>query len=552
MAGGTYDTINRIFDTFAVTSRSRYVYVYDMTKNIARWSPNAVDYFGLNGEYVYNAASVWENRIHPDDRDKYTEYVGLVYAGQKAEPTFEYRAKNKNGEYVVCSCRGVVIKDYAGRPVFYACSMINKGIVDNNDPITLLPNQYELLNYMRQLKNRKKPYAILMINFIDFADVNRRYGYMTGNNILRATAAKLMQETKDQGRNYRGEGTILAFVTDIMSVDDIKKLYGRMRAFTRESLVVSGKKVGAEIGGGVIFAADFAIDEHSIYTSAKYALDYSKNQRHGNLIIFHNDELDNKRSSIELVDTIRNCVLEGMDGFYLEYQPIKAAKDGRLVGMEVFVRWKKEPFGTVPPSEFVPWLEQDQTFYTLGNWILEKSLLDAIEIRKNNRDFYLSVNLAFMQLERSEFRTTLLEILRKTSYPATGLCLQLTQGSRQLGMEHLKSQVEFLKSCGLKVGLDVADFAALDLTRHLPIDVINLSPVLTGGVTDNLTSKYVVECMTSFAHRLGIRTCFTGIEDEESALTARQYPISEVMGYYYGRPCSIEDFKKQYLKKVIS
>jgi PAS domain S-box-containing protein len=548
MAGGTYDTINRIFDTFAVTSRSRYVYVYDLTKNISRWSANAVDYFGLTGEYVYNAASVWENRIHPDDRDKFTEYVSQVYAGKKVEPTFEYRAKNKNGEYVVCSCRGVVIKDYAGRPVFYACSMINKGIVDNNDPITLLPNQYELLNHMRHLKNRKKEYAILMINFMDFADINRRYGYMTGNNILRATAAKLMQETKDYGKTYRGEGTILAFVSDSMSLDEIKKLYGRMRAFTRDSLVVGGKKVGAEIGGGVIFAADFSIDEHSIYTSAKYALDYSKNQRHGNLIIFHNDELDNKRSSIELVDTIRNCVLDGMDGFYLEYQPIKAANDGRLVGMEVFVRWKKEPFGAVSPSEFVPWLEQDQVFYTLGNWILEKALLDALDIRRNNKDFYLSVNLAFMQLERSEFRTTLLEILRKTSYPSTGLCLQLTQGSRQLGMEHLKSQVEFLKSCGLKVGLDVADFAALDLTRHLPIDVINLSPSLTAGVTDNLTNKYMVETMTGFAHRLGIRTCFTGIEDEESALVARQYPISEVMGYYFGRPCSIEDFKKLYIK----
>ena len=65
-----------------------------------------------------------------------------------------------------------------------------------------------------------------------------------------------------------------------------------------------------------------------------------------------------------------------------------------------------------------------------------------------------------MQLERSDFRTTLIEILRKISYPATGLCLEMAQSSRQLGMEHLKSQIEFLKSCGIKVGLDVSDFAA--------------------------------------------------------------------------------------------
>ena len=113
--GGTYDTINRIFDTFAVTSRSRYVYVYDMSRNIARWSKNAVEYFGLAGEYIYNAASVWETRIHGDDKDRYNEYINAAFAGEKVDPNIEYRAKNRNGEFVVCSCRGVVIKDYAGK-----------------------------------------------------------------------------------------------------------------------------------------------------------------------------------------------------------------------------------------------------------------------------------------------------------------------------------------------------------------------------------------------------------------------------------------------------
>ena len=119
-----------------------------------------------------------------------------------------------------------------------------------------------------------------------------------------------------------------------------------------------------------------------------------------------------------LVNEIRNSVINGYDGFYLEYQPIFSVTDNQLVGMEVFVRWEKEPYGSVSPSEFIPWLEQDPVFYALGNWILETALGEAIEIKRNHKDFYLSVNLAFMQLERSEFRTVLLEILRRTGYPA--------------------------------------------------------------------------------------------------------------------------------------
>lgn len=546
MAGGTYDTINRIFDTFAVTSRSRYVYVYDMEKNISRWSSNAVDYFGLTGEYVYNANSVWEMRIHPDDRDKYKEYIQQVFLGNKLDPNFEYRARNKNGEFVVCSCRGVVIKDYADKPVFYACSIINKGIVDNNDPITLLPNQFEMLNYMRTLKADKKDYTILMVNIIDFGEINRRYGYMAGNTVLRTVAAQLQKEGGPAGKVYRGEGTILALITPGADLENVKKLYGRMRAYTRDGMMTEGKKISAELGGGLVFATDHDIDEHSIYTSAKFALDHSKRQKHGNLIIFHNNQADSNRSSIELVNEIRNCVLNGFEGFYLEYQPIFSAVTNSLVGMEVFVRWEKEPYGDVSPSEFVPWLEQDPVFYSLGNWILETALGDALEIRKGRKDFYLNVNLAFMQLEKSEFRTTLLEILRKSGYPATGLCLQLTQSSMQLSLEHLKSQVEFLKSCGLKIGIDVADFAALDLVRNFSIDYIILTPTLTGAMEDNLTDKYMVEAVTSFSHRLGIRTCFTGVEDEQTANLAKQYPISDLMGFYFGHPCRIEEFKKKY------
>ncbi len=546
---GTFSTINRIFDTYAVTSKSRYVFVFDMRDNIARWSENAVEYFGLTGEYVYNASKVWESRIHLDDKSKYNEYLNAAFSGLRVEPTIEYRARNKSGEYVVCSCRGVVIKDYSGKPVYYACSIINKGIVDNNDPITFLPNHYEMLNDMRNLKNHKKEYVILMVSFIDFSDINRKYGYMSGNNILKALATKLKEEGSGIGKAYRGEGTTMALISGAMNLDEIKKLYGRLRSYTRESLAIDGKKVRAELGGGAIISTDSEIDEHAIYASAKYALDHSKKQRHGNLIIFHNDQLDNNKSRIELVDAVRNSVLKGCEGFRLEYQPIFSSKGKELVGMEVFVRWKSEPFGDVSPAEFLPWLEQDQVFYTLGNWILENALRDALEIRINRKDFILCVNLAFMQLERSDFRTTLIDILRKTGYPASGLILEMATSSRQLGMEHLQSQVEFLKSCGIKVGLDVSDFATLDYVRHLPIDFIDLTPAITSGISSNLTNRYMVEAIISFSYRLGIRTCYAGIEDEDIFKMASNYPISDMMGFYLGRPCAIKDFKEQYLRK---
>jgi len=62
---------NRMFDGFASGSKDRYVYVCNMRTGVSRWSKNAVEYFGLPGEYVKNAGLVWAEYIHYEDRDEY-------------------------------------------------------------------------------------------------------------------------------------------------------------------------------------------------------------------------------------------------------------------------------------------------------------------------------------------------------------------------------------------------------------------------------------------------------------------------------------------------
>ena len=51
---------NRIFAAFSETSSRRYIYVSNLQTNVSRWSKNAVDYFGLEGEYVYNFQNSWK------------------------------------------------------------------------------------------------------------------------------------------------------------------------------------------------------------------------------------------------------------------------------------------------------------------------------------------------------------------------------------------------------------------------------------------------------------------------------------------------------------
>ena len=548
---GAYETIGKIFDTFAVTSKSRYVYVYDIERNMARWSENAVNYFGLTGEYIYKADQVWEAHVHPEDRATYREHLATAFSGNRVNPSFEYRARNKSGEYVACSCKGVVIKDYSGKAAFYACSLINKGIVDNTDPITGLSNHYEMYNYMHSLEREKLGYVLLLVNVIDFGDINRLYGYMFGNRMLKQMGEWLVKEVAEKGHVYRGDGTILGVCSVNMTIDDIKSLYQRMRVYVKNSMKVGNSSVSADLGGGVIACDEAGIDVHAIYTSAKYALDYSKTKKHGNLIIFHNNELEYNKKTIDLVEAVRESVLNRCSGFYLNYQPIISKTNGSLRGAEVLLRWNKEPYGDVSPSEFVPWLEQDRSFYTLGTWILDRAMKDGLEILKDHPDFFISLNLAYVQLEKSEFRTTIVELLRGNRYPGTAMCIELSNVTRDINFDYLKSQVIFLKSCGIRIALDVSDFATLDLATSLPINIIKIGTEITENVSKSPLSNYMAKAITGFAEDMSIGVCATGIGDAETEQKLKDYHIDSVQGYYYSRPVSLEDFKKLDMYKQI-
>jgi len=542
---GLNDTISRIFDTFVVVSKSRYAVVYDIFNHYARWSTNAVEFFGLTGEYIENADVEWHKRIHPDDRKNYEQRITAMIAGIKQEAPMEYRAMDKNGEYVACSSKGTIIKDYSGRPAYLAFFITNHGIVSNRDPITDTDNLYQMFNELRQRRERRQKTSVLVIDTIHFDDINRTYGYMFGNQVLKAQAELVVNLIKNDGKVYRGDGTSLIIVSPTFGIDEMRRFYARIREQMKNAFYVSGTRVTVNVAGGVLLNDNFAIDEHTIYTSAKFALEASKNMNHGSLVVYHNEHQEQNARRIEMLDVIRADIMNRCEGFYLVYQPIVSATDNHMVGTEVLLRWRNERFGDVMPDTFIPLLENDSVFFELGNWILEQAFNETKSIISIYPDFMVNINLTFMQLERSEFRTTLMELMRRTRFPARNLTLELTKRCRQMSREHLKSQVDFLKSLGSQIALDVEEFSSLDLVRILPIDLIKIDRRFLRDIDKNLVNQYIVEAMTGFAKNMNVHVTLTGIENSDMLKFIKgKFPADSLQGYYYSKPVEITELKK--------
>ena len=538
---------NRMFDGFASGSKDRYVYVCNMRTGVSRWSKNAVEYFGLSGEYMKDAGLVWAEYIHYEDRDEYMSDIEAVFAGEKDKHELEYRVRNKEGDYDVCTCRGSVIKGENGGADLFVGTIEKHGIMDNVDATTNLYNIYEFWRAMRHCKEIDREVTVLMISINGFTAINDTYGYTFGNKLLRAFGLLLRSIINPIGTVYRMDGVRFACSLFGCDKDTVCELYAKIQHAARYNLYVDNTRLSITVSAGAV-KCNQNYDEYSVQTSARYALAQSKHKRHGDIVFFDESLLEDNKKNLEIMNTIRESILNGCDGFYLCYQPIMDARHEELIGAEALLRWNKAPFGEVSPGVFIPWLENDPSFYELGNWILRKALREGKGLVEKYPYFVINVNIAYPQLERVSFIDNVKEILEETGYPAVNLCLELTERCKRLDKKYLQSVVNSLKELGIKIAIDDfgTGFSSLELLSELNVDTLKIDRSFMMDIPTNNSNQAIVKAVTSCATDLDINVCLEGLEGREIIDFVKKYAVYSYQGYYFSRPIPIEMFKEKY------
>ena len=297
---------------------------------------------------------------------------------------------------------------------------------------------------------------------------------------------------------------------------------------------------------GAILIDQYEGKADSLISKAAYALGHSETDHQGKLIIFNDEVCISKKVDLDLMKVIHQSVREGCEGFYVEYQPIVVSGTGRIVGAEALVRWRREPYGIVPPGIFIEWMEKDPEMYELGNYVLQTALRETVGLLELLPEFVLNVNVSARQLEREEFRGEVLRILEQTKFPASHLCLELTERCRDMPLEVIKGEVEFFQRYGIRMAMD--DYgtgsASSGIVLHAPMDEIKLDMSFIRGITEDAKKQAMVKSIVDFANSCGMSTCLEGVETEELQDYLRIYKATWFQGYYYSKPVEIGRFRE--------
>jgi len=537
--------LDALFDAFAAVADGTYVYLCDMTCDYSRWSKAAVDTFGLPAEYLEHAESIWEEHIHPDDREVYKKTIQRFFE-EKNEKKFDmqYRASNKSGEYVLCTCRGAIIAGENGTPKYFAGTIRNQGMYGNLDAMTGLRNQYGFFEDLKNAIERNQPVTLCMLGIGQFTEINEIYGYHFGNLVLQKFGRHLLTTTGSKGCVYRLDGTKFAILSYVMSANEIKELYEKVRQHFQHGQTIDGKFLILQLNAGLLTLDDFSITDQTVYSCLNFAYGESKVRRQGELIEFYNNLTKENRDRLKRLQVIRNSIVQDYSGFYLLYQPVVDAHNEKLIGAEALIRWKNDKYGVVPPDHFIPILERDPLFIQLGKWILTQAMQDAIGVLDTFPEFLLSVNLSYAQIERPDFVNMVQEILAQTGFPPKNLCLEITERCKLLDLRLLRNVIINLRAMGIRFALDDfgTGFSSMGIAKNLTFDTIKIDRSFVENIEEDGMERELIGHFTSFAAIFGANVCVEGIETMAMRDILQKYSVSSFQGYYYSKPIPLEDF----------
>lgn len=537
--------LDSLFEAFSIVAEGTYVFLCNMKYDYSRWSESAVSSFALPSEYMYGAGEIWEEHIHPEDRESYHRSIAQIFSGEDEGHDMQYRARRKDGEYDVCTCRGVVIRDEEGNPHYFGGAIRNHGVQGQIDTLIGLRNQYGFFDDLESHILKNNPVRICMIGIGQFTEINEIYGYLFGNRVLQCFGRFLFEKIGNEGSVYRLDGTKFAFITNRQNTKDIAANYERLRAHFRDGFSVDDKQLILDLNAGLLDLDNFSVDVQTVYACLNFAYGESKIRRQGDLVEFLNDLNDENRERIEKYHVIRVSITQQYQGFKLFYQPVVDAKTEKLTGAEALIRWESPEYGLVMPDHFVPLLERDSLFPELGRWILKTALLDAKKLLQSHPDFVVNVNLSYAQLEKVDFVDMVLEVLAETEYPPENLCLEITERCRLLDMTLLKNVIVNLRGRGVKFALDDfgTGFSSMGILKNLTFDTIKIDRSFVMKIEEDEKEREMVEHFSSVAATFGSKVCIEGVETAGMRDILRQYHVHSFQGYFYSRPVDFDHFR---------
>lgn len=539
---------DRVFDALSCSSERYYPFLTNMETGVTRIATGWNEEYDLGGEFFADFGQVWIERIHPDDREEYIHDVSAAMEGTKQYHYCRYRALNKEGKYITCSCRGGLYRGKDGEPDIFAGYLVSLGKNETTDSITGLPGYNVITGVISDYMSKHMPFSAIRLANGNLEQIRAVYGYITGTTAAKRFADILTQELGLDGKAYSDAGTDFTVLLRTTDQDELRNIFNRIRSRCEAGINTGSALVPIRlIGAAVCYTGNEFPDSYNMRVALIYTLKEAKEMNASELMFYQPSGSENNDGKLDLLSMVFRDAVDHRERFYLRYQPL-IDNAGNAVAAEALLRWQSPDNTEVEPGRFIQQLETDPAYIRLSWDILRWALRMGKQMITKRPDFCVSVNITAIQIQERGFSGKVLKILQEEDYPPQNLILELTERCKELNIELLQRKVDLLRGKGVRVALDDmgTGYSTLDLLMSLPVDEIKLDRNFVTDLPGNPNRIIYTKALCESVRNTRTQICFEGVEDEQTLSFVRNFGDVLVQGYYYDKPLLPEDFIKKY------
>lgn len=542
---------NPLFEAFANASDNVYIYVCDVKNDLSRWSPNAISYFDLPGEYLKNAAQIWGKKIHPEDSEIYFKDIAAVFSGEKENHSCQYRAVNRFGKYVWLECKGTMTRDSNGELDTFAGIMTRLDRQNKYDTLTGLLTKYEF--YEQDLSSGS---GVVMLLGVDrFRNIINTYGYYYGDELLTTIARRLQNMCRDGIVAYRFNGDEFIVLLPDADKAAAEEVFSDIRDCARSIETKDGKRIELSVSAGAVTYGGEKADKDEIVNRLELALSYVKKTNKGSLE-FYSDEINAKqRRTRTLKEDLKYSMTHDFTGFELYYQPLVDAKGTRILGCEALLRWKGEHIKDAGPMEFIPILEEDSGINQVGRWVMRQAIKQQREWQERFGKIKVNFNVSYRQFLEEGYVDELVRTAEEYGVSPDNLVLELTESCNVESPENLALIFEQIRSHGFHIALDDfgTGYASMELLKKLPADEIKIEHTFVRELSNadlHQVDFAIIESLLYLCKKVNNSVVVEGVETKAVDDIIRTMGADYLQGYYYSKPVCKADFEKMLIENL--
>ncbi len=398
--------------------------------------------------------------------------------------------------------------------------------------------------------------VIMLLNLDNFKKINDNLGHGVGDALLIQVSNRLKGYVRNNDTVARlGGDEFTILFENVSHLNSISSIANKILTALSEPFIIDNHPIFTSTSIGIASTYDEkTLSAEVLLKNADTAMNNAKIKGGNNLGFFTRELQVSAQIRNNLEQSLRAAIKN--DDLHLHFQPQINIETDRIYGAEALLRWNHPEHGAIPPTSFIPALEDNGFIIQVTEWVIQKSLSywqNWLKEKVVDNEMHISINIPAQYINQTYAAENIKRICSDFKVKTSQIELEITENTLvDISLKNLE-RLNSLRDYGFHLTIDDfgTGYSSLSYLKAFPIDSLKLDRLFIKDIIESETDEAIAETMISLCKKIGVNLIAEGVDSKEKLYKLRSLGCELIQGFYFSKPLDHSAFQ-EYIKEFKS